>query len=101
MLRPLLVEVAQDRGAKGVAMAWKTIFMILQAELPRVLADDLDIGPAQPLEALTRNFAERGREVDKIHAGEELRDIDVFGHGLNVPSCATANLDYKQINIKD
>ena len=94
MLRALLIEVAQNRGAGGSrSTAREILFIVLEAELSRILTDNLDVLPAQPLEALSRDVAEGGGEVDEVDTGEELGDADVGGHGFNVPSRATTNLE--------
>ena len=85
------LEVARPTGRTRSA-AGRTIFIVLEAELPGVLADHLDIGPAKPGKPLPGHFAERRREVNQIHAGEELGHVDELGHGLDVEACAAAHL---------
>ena len=67
--------------------------MILKSEKSRILANNFHIVPSKADKSLTRHFAERGREVDKVDAGEEIGDGYVFGHSLNVVACPTTNLD--------
>jgi hypothetical protein len=52
--------------------------MILKAECPCVLAHNLHILPAKTFESFSSNLTEGRREVDQVHAGEELRDVDIF-----------------------
>ena len=65
----------------------------LKLEEARVLADDLDVVPAQAREALARDGAQRGRQVDEIDLGEEGGHVDVGGHGLDIPARAAAHVD--------
>lgn len=66
--------------------------MILEAEGPRILADYFYIVPTKTCESLLRYFTKRRRKVDKVNAGEEFGDIDVFGHRFDVPTCAASDL---------
>lgn len=100
MLGTLLGEVAQNWGARRETVARKIIFIILETELSRVLANDLDIIPAKALKALSGNITERRGEIDKVYAGEELGDIDEAGHGLNVPSRSSTDLYLVSYSLK-
>ncbi len=86
------LEVARLSTGRTGPAAGRTIFIVLEAELPGVLADHLDIGPAKPGKPLPGHFAERGREVNQIYAGEELGHVDELGHGLDVEARAAAHL---------
>jgi hypothetical protein len=66
--------------------------MVLQAELSRILADDLHICPTQTSKTLAGHFAEGRREVDEVNAGEESGDVDELGHGLNIETSTATNL---------
>ncbi len=86
------LEVARLSTGRAGPAARRTIFIVLETELPGVLADHLDIGPAKPGKPLPGHFAERGREVNQIHAGEELGHVDEVGHGLDIEARAAAHL---------
>ncbi|KIH89559.1 hypothetical protein SPBR_06644 [Sporothrix brasiliensis 5110] len=91
------VAVAGEGGRGGggddaAATARKTTFVVFEAELAGVLADDVHVGPAEAGEALPRNGTQRRREVDQVHAREEVGHVDVRGHGLNVPAGAAADV---------
>lgn len=92
MLRSLFSEVAQSRGAQRHDRRSHSRLVVFKAEFAGVLANDSDICPAEPLESLLRNLAQGGREVDEIDAGEEFRDVDMLGHGLDVPASAASDL---------
>ena len=66
--------------------------MVFQSELASILANDLDILPAQSVKTLPSDFAQGRGEIDEIDTGEEVRDIDEFSHSLDVEASATANL---------
>lgn len=101
MLGLLLGEVAHDRRVRRDAVTWKVILIILQAELSRVLANDLDIAPAKSFETLSSNLTERGGEVNKVDTGKELGDVDEGGHGLNVPARSSTDLRQSQLVTSD
>lgn len=92
MLRATVIEITRRRTSGRRLQPRETSFVVLEAELPRILANHPDIGPTKPGKSLTGYFAERRRKVDKVYAGEELGDVDKLGHGLNVPSSPSANL---------
>lgn len=73
--------------------------MVFQSEHSCVLAYDLDVLPAQASEPPSCNFAERGREVNEVDTVEELRHIDILGHGLYVPAGSTTNLEISSILV--
>jgi hypothetical protein len=89
----LAVEVAGALGAgAGDGSLGALLLMVLETERPGVLADNLDVLPAQAGEALSGDLAEGRGEVDEVDAGEELRDGDEFGHGLDVPAGTATDL---------
>ena len=88
-----MVEVAGALGAGADNGALGGRLVVLETESARVLADDLDIGPAETLEAFAGDFAQGRREVDEVDAGEELGHGDELRHGLDVPASAAANLE--------
>lgn len=94
MLRALLLEVAERRGAEKVSTRGHAVLVVLEAELAGIFADNNDILPAESLEALASNLAERRREVYKVHGREVCRDINVASHGLDVEASTAANLRY-------
>lgn len=92
MLRALLLEVAQRRGAKQVLGGGHAVLVVFQAKLARILANNSNIVPTKALKTLARDLTKRGRKVDQIDAGEKFRDINVLAHGFNIPASAAANL---------
>ena len=77
---------------REVLMSLNITLIVLEIEVPRVFADDLDIVPAESRKPIARDFAQRGREVDQVYCGEELGHLNELGHGLNIPSRAPAHL---------
>lgn len=75
--------------------------MILQSEGPRILAHYLHILPPQTCKSFPSYFAEGGREIDEVYAGEELGNIDELGHGLDIPACAATDLREKMVSVHD
>lgn len=94
MRRALRRKISVRRGLNGRRRlpARGVTLVVLEPELARVLAHDRDVLPPEPLEALPRDVAERGREVDEVHAREEVGDVDEAGHGLDVVARAAADL---------
>lgn len=91
MLGALLGGTAAGGSGRGRGQLRATL-MVPEIELPGVLADDLDVGPAEPGKALSGNVAQRRGEVDQVHGGEELGHVYKRGHRLNVPAGASADL---------
>lgn len=73
-------------------MSLERWLVIFQAKLSGILADDLDIVPAQPCKALASDLAQRRGEIDQVDAGEEIGDVDEFGHCLDVETGAATDL---------
>lgn len=94
VLGALLLEVAERRGAERVGTRGHAVLVVLETELAGIFADNNDILPAESLEALASNLAERRREVYKVHAREVRGDINVASHGLDVEASTTANLSH-------
>ena len=92
MVRALLLEVAECRGAKQVLGCGHAVLVVFEAELARILANDSDVLPAETLKALASDLAERWGKVDQVDAGEEFGDTHVLAHGFNVPASAATNL---------
>jgi len=89
----ILIEVAGALGTGAGDGALGGLLVVLEAEGACILTDDLHVGPAETLEALAGDLAQRGREVDEVDTGEELGHGDELRHGLDVPSCTAANLE--------
>ena len=91
MFRPSLIKVVS--GCQGRSLqALEIIFIIFKTKLPRIFANDLDILPTKSGKTLAGHFTKGRREVNKVDAGEELRNVDKFGHCLNVPTSTSTHL---------
>nr|POE89763.1 hypothetical protein CFP56_20232 [Quercus suber] len=67
--------------------------VVRQPEQPGVLTDHVHILPAESFEALARNVAEGGAEIDEVDGVEEFGDIELRPHLLDIPAGAAADVD--------
>lgn len=74
----------------GALLLLRKVFS--QAESPGILTDHRDILPSEAVKALACYFAKRGREIDKVNVREEVWDVQICLHCLNVISSAASDL---------
>lgn len=79
-------------NAEDCAFIIEAFFVVTELESASILADDLDVLPAEASESGSGDLAQRGREIDEVDGVEEARDGQIFLHLLNVPAGATTNI---------
>ena len=81
-----MIVVCGFADAEVCLVVVDTSLVVGEAENASVLADDMDVLPAQTIEPLARNCAERCAEIDQVDCVEECRDIELLLHLLDVPA---------------
>jgi len=78
---------AEDSTFVGV-----TLLIVAELESASVLADDLNILPAEAGKSGSGDLAERRGEIDKVDCVEEAGDRQVLLHLFDVPASTAANV---------
>lgn len=76
-----------------------TLLVVAELEGTSILADDLDVLPAEAGKSGSGNLAQRRGKIDKVDCVEEARDRKVSLHLLDVPASTSTNVLQAKVEL--